>query len=72
MGELKLRARASQNRKILALVKLKRVTGAKGQWNKGPATRRLLLTLPIAAPVTGKCCNPIAGTVRAEGDQISM
>jgi len=47
VGHLQLGALAAQDRKVLAPVKLDRLTWAERQRHKGPAPRRLLFALPI-------------------------
>jgi hypothetical protein len=51
-------ALATQNRKILAPVKLKGIARVKMQRRKGPAPCRLLLALVIGAPPSRKCRHP--------------
>jgi hypothetical protein len=72
MGDLQLCALAAEKGMILAPVELERFTGPKSQWNESAAPRRLLLSLPIRSPISGKSRNSAAGPREPERHQIDM
>jgi hypothetical protein len=72
VGNLQLGALTTQDRKILAPVKLECLTRTKRQGHKGAAAYRLLLSLPIVAPVTRKIRDPAVRSGKSENYQIGM
>ena len=72
MGNLELRAFATQNGKILTPVELERLTRAKREGHEGATPCRLLLSLPIGSPVTRKSRDTAVGPLKAENHKIGM
>ena len=72
VGNLQFGALAAEHRVVLAPVKLKGITWAEGQGNKGSAIRGLLLALPINPPLPGKGSDPVVGALVAKPDQICV
>ncbi len=72
MGHLQLGALAAQNRKILAPVELEGIAGRKMQRHKGPAPRRLLLTLAVRLPLSRKGCHAGIRAGEAKRHQIGV
>ena len=60
-----------QNGKVLTPVKLEGLARTRrGQRNKGPGSRGLLLALPVGRPLTRKGCHPAIGTGEAKRHKI--
>ncbi len=57
---------------ILAPIKLKCLPRTKSQGDESAAPRRLLLSLPIRSPISGKSRNPTVGPREPEGHKIGM
>jgi len=72
MGDLQLCPLAAEEGKILTPVELERLPRTKSQRDESAAPRRLLLSLPICSPISGKSRNPTVGPREPEGHKIGM
>ena len=72
IGNLQLGPLAAEEAIILAPIELERLTRTKGQRNASAAPRRLVLSLPIRPPVTGKDRSPAIRTGEAQSHEIRM